>query len=238
MPNTSITKKRLENNWHYNWKIYIFIAVMMVIASEVAFTSTEYHPPNENKVTIMFVDNNIRMDEEQSEALAAELLARVSPQHENLEAVELLGYPFSYSVDGYSFDYDKFYIQLTHADNDAFITSNTFGKKLVEDGFALPLDEYIAAGTFTVPDGAKVTYLEEPAFDEDGNKIIEGIAKPHLYLISTDPLIRMKDYTRLYHGGGYSLILLDGCANPEATLAVIEELFAELSTPAQDTAAE
>ena len=120
----------------------------------------------------MFIDFFLRLREEGLSVSLDEWLSLMDALDQGLAAGSLL--EFYYLCRNVlvktEADYDKFYIQFTLADNDAFITSQLLGKKLVADAFALPLDEYVKSGAFSVPEGAKAIYLDEPAFDEDGNR--------------------------------------------------------------------
>ena len=226
MPNTKITKSRWQTHMHYSKWIYIGIAILAVCISNLLFTSTQYRVPNANKVTIQFVDN-YAMVNDLTEELAQTILERVSPEDENLEAVELFSFTFT-GQGADSYGYDKYYVELYVGENDMFVTLEALARKIVNEGLALPLDEYVESGVFTIPEGAEPLYMNEPIFDEDGNKI--GSGEKHLYGFSTDPLLQLPRYVQMNNETAY-VVMIHSCENPETTLHVMEELYAEMSKP-------
>ncbi|MBE5766167.1 MAG: hypothetical protein E7335_03175 [Clostridiales bacterium] len=226
MPNTKITKSRWETHFQYGKWIYIVLAILAICVSNLLFTSTEYRPPNSNKVTIQFVDH-YAMVNDLTEDLAQTLLERVSPEDETLEAVELFSFTFTgQGADSHGFD--KYYVELYVGENDMFITLEALARKIVNEGLALPLDEFVESGALTIPEGAEPLYMDEPIFDEDGNRVAFG--EKHLYGFSTDPLVQLPRYAQMSHETGYA-VMIHSCENPETTLRVVEELYAEMSKP-------
>lgn len=226
MPNTKLTRQRWKDHMYYGKWIYIVLAIVAVFVTDLLYSTTEYRPPDERKVTVQFVSSSATMAET-VEQTTEQILAAVLPMDETLELVEFFALNFSGDDSDY-YGAQKFFVELAAGENDVYVGSRTVLNSIIDQGAAIPLDEYIDSGLITVPEGAQLYERREPLFDEQGNEM--GTGETRIYGFSTDPLVQMPAQTYMNNEGNYFIITAMS-PNPETAALAMQELYALWSQP-------
>ena len=226
MPNTKLTRQRWKDHMYYGKWIYIVLAIVAVFVTDLLYSTTEYRPPDERKVTVQFVSSSASMAET-VEQTTEQILSAVLPMDETLERVEFFALNFSGDDSDY-YGAQKFFVELAAGENDVYVGSRAVLNSIIDQGAAIPLDEYIDSGLITVPEGAQLYERREPIFDEQGNEL--GTGETRIYGFSTDPLVQMPAQTYMSNEGNY-FIITSMSPNPETSALAMQELYALWSQP-------
>ena len=226
VPNTKLTRQRWKDHMYYGKWIYIVLAIVAVFVTDLLYSTTEYRPPDERKVTVQFVGSSATMAET-VEQTTEQILSAVLPMDETLELVEFFALNFSGDDSDY-YGAQKFFVELAAGENDVYVGSRTVLNSIIDQGAALPLDGYIASGLITVPEGAQLYERQEPLFDEQGNEMGKG--ETRIYGFSTDPLVQMPAQTYMNNEGNY-FIITTMSPNPKTAALAMQELYALWSQP-------
>ena len=184
VPNTKLTRQRWKDHMYYGKWIYIVLAIVAVFVTDLLYSTTEYRPPDERKVTVQFVSSSASMAET-VEQTTEQILSAVLPMDETLERVEFFALNFSGDDSDY-YGAQKFFVELAAGENDVYVGSRAVLNSIIDQGAAIPLDEYIDSGLITVPEGAQLYERREPVFDEQGQRTGHG-RNAHLWLQHGSP---------------------------------------------------
>ena len=141
MPNTKLTRQRWKDHMYYGKWIYIVLAIVAVFVTDLLYSTTEYRPPDERKVTVQFVSSSASMAET-VEQTTEQILSAVLPMDETLERVEFFALNFSGDDSDY-YGAQKFFVELAAGENDVYVGSRAVLNSIIDQGAAIPLDEYI-----------------------------------------------------------------------------------------------
>lgn len=225
MPDTRITKERLKNHLHYGKWIYVLIAVAAFFLVDLVYTMTEYRPDRYHRVDVQLVGNSI-MTDEALDAVALKAVEAVKPQDPRLEEVNL--YNIAYSGDASTDIYgaQKYAVMLAEGSSSIYFVNQALLEQMVAQGGALPLDGYAASGA--LPKADTVTL---PEADSDGNPT----GNRYIYAVDASGLGRMLSDDIGYDSRGKYAVIFAGCVNPDTAVAVLRNLFDQLSGPAPDS---
>lgn len=230
MPNTKLTKKRLNNHFHYSKWIYILIAVVSWVAIDLTFSITAYRAPADRKVDIEVVGSYVNIDGLLPFAEAALSVGQAADP--TLEEVNF--YSIAYSGEDDMYGIQKFVVMLGAQEGHIYIVGRSQLEQLVSSGAALPLEGYIESGALAASglDLSEVTFAE-PA-EEEGQP--EG--PEHVYALPASGLNRMLEEDISYDNRDKYLVVMAYAPNPDTTVAVLNSLLEQLTAPLPDWAAE
>jgi len=225
MPDTRMTRDKLKNHLHYGKWVYLLIAIVAWFTVELVYTMTEYRPDQYHRVDIQLVGNST-MQDEGLDAAAKKAVAAVSPQDPKLEAVNF--YTIAYSGDGSQDIYgaQKYAVILADRSSSIFFLSRTLMEDMVKRGGALPLDQYVESGA--LPKDLAVT---QPEPDEDGNPTDVS----HVYALDASGLGGMLADDIGFDTRDKYVVIFAACVNPDTAVAVLNDVFAQMTGPAPDS---
>ena len=226
VPNTKLTRQRWKDHFYYGKWIYIVLAIVAIFVTDLLYSTTEYRPPDERKVTVQFVSASATTGDD-IENTTQQILSTLAPVDETLEAVEFYVINFSGDESDY-YGAQKFFVELAAGENDVYVANSAILNSIIAQGAALPLDPYIESGLITVPEGAELFQHREPVFDEEGNDL--GTGEMRVYGFSTDPMVQMP-YQVNMSNEGYAFIITSMSPNPETAALAMQELYALWSQP-------
>ena len=212
-----ITKKRIENHFHYAWWIYALVLVIGIFGWNLVHTTTRYQSPPELKVELYYggyqLDNG-----DGAEALMDRAHQEVLPEMEEVNYryimmddmygdMQLTTWAFAGEGDLYALPKDKFV-------------------NMANNGTMMNLQPYVDSGALKL-DGIDLTgcYVTEP---ESGEEWLCGIP------MSAIP--GLEAYS-LYGDDTYLSILING-GNDENTIKLLGWLLETFREPVQAPAAE
>jgi hypothetical protein len=240
MPNTKLTRAALSNHFHYGKYIYAALIIAALMITDLVYTATEYRSPNERKVDIEMVGTFTDVDKL---AEVAQIALKAGQRHE-IDADRINGVdvdseeyePPLEEVTFYSIDYDtenkddpygvqKYMVTVAAQEGDIFFVNRTLMEQLVNEGVAIPLDDYIEAGILRPGDRdlSAVTFKAPPS-EESG-----APGGAHVYALQADTLYRLIE-EEIYDMRGKYIVMTTFSANPETAAAVMQSIIDQLET--------
>lgn len=213
-----ITKKWLQNHFHYNWWKYLAAVAISIMGIDMLFTSTAYRPPEEKKLELYMCSGYV-----DSVALQDELWPLIQERYPDREELTVMN------------------IDLSTGDMYANMQFTTYVAAQQGDVMLLPQAEvYKLAG-----EGADEAFLELTPFIESGVinpqdiDLSAGMLKAAngeigLYAIPADALHGLNVFYGVPEGG--MLCLMSYGCNDEHAAGLLNLLIERYKTekPAQD----
>ena len=226
MPKTRIAKGDWKDFFAYNKWMYILIAVIAWMGADILFSSTEYHSPDEREVSFQLVAQGVDV-ESRLPQVAQEALAAGQAFDETLE--EVIFYSLEYNPDNDSDGYggQKYMVMLGVGEGDIYVVKRSLMNSLVAQGYALPLEGYIATGLLDPGDVdlSSVTFHENEEmedYDPDAT---------HVYAIPTVNLNAMLEPEINFDNRDAYMVLMAFSGNPDTSVAVMNDVIRQLTAP-------
>lgn len=211
MPLKGLSWFRLKEHFRKSLWIYIVGAVVMLIMTNLLYTTTRPRTPAEQEVLIYLTDSYT--DVEPMDDVAADALAFGQGIDETLMEVRFESLMYSDP----SQDINSAILLMTRmsaGEGDIYLASGIAMENLAKAEFYLPLDEYLDAGWLENLDGELYTYTSE-----DGVTSVAGIA--------IDSLTALGSRSSMNPNGAY-LVVAPAGTNTETSMAVIEHIVNNL----------
>ena len=226
MPNTKMRRDGLKDFFFYHKWIYLMLAIVVWMLSDILFSATEYRSPDERQVNIQVVSTSVHVEE--SLPLVAEIALKAGQEFdETLEEVVFyeIGYDPQSDTDGYGGQ--KYMLMLGVGEGDIYMVPEELMHSLVNSGYALPLEGYIEQGLINPGDVDldSVTFRESPESD-DYNPDAR-----HVYAI---PMVNMNEmlYSNInYDNRNAYMVLMAFSKNPDTSAFVMGNLIEQLTGP-------
>ncbi len=184
MPTAKLTWAQIKNHLHYGKWIYLLIAILAWFGYDLAYTMTEYRPPDERKVDFQLVQAG-QVDADRLGALAARALEAGQSHDATLELVEFMGLAYTGDPEADIYGAQVFTVKLQAREGDLWVLPRTLFGQLQSMGVFEPLDDYIARGLIRA-DGADLTPFTLPApsneVDADGTPLAPD-GEPGVYAL-------------------------------------------------------
>lgn len=231
MPNTKISKGDIKNFLSYSKWIYIVIAVVIWMLADILYAATEYQTPNERQVCFQLVSSYAET-EMALPTVAEKALVAGQAYDETLE--EVVFYHIGYDPDDTSDAYgsQKYLLMLAVGEGDIYMVERSLMEQLVDEGYCLPLEGYIATGLLDPGDVdlESVTYHESPELDTyDPNAT-------HVYGIPMKNMNAMLEEDISFDNRERYMVLMGFSANPDTSVAVMNDVIAQLTAQLPDWA--
>ena len=238
MPNTKLTREKLNVHFHYSRMIYVGIIIVAIMVGSLAFTMTAYHAPNERRVDVELIGGYVSATEAELNEAEARLLAagvawetaRDAAQGTDtaagdyepaLQEVDILSQsydPASNSDDNY-YAAQKYMVTLAAQEGDIYVLPRVLMTQLADDNTLVPLDDYIESGVIDPGDRdlGKCTFDE---MDDDN----QPTGRQCIYALQADSLTGMIDGLGFDPTGKY-LVIMQFSKNQDTAAAVLQELI-------------
>ncbi len=205
-----ITKKRIQNHFHYAWWIYVLLAVLAIFGWNLIGTVTQYQSPPELKVEWFF--GGYQMDNgEAAEALMEQLHQELLPDMEEVK--------FQFIITDDTYGPMQLSTWSFAGEGDLYTLSKKYYDNLAQNGVMMNLQPYVDSGVLKL-DGMDLTgcYVTEP---ETGAQWLCAI-----------PVKELPGLSRYNLGGDdcYLSILING-GNDENTVKLLSWLVDNCREP-------
>ncbi len=228
MPNTKLTKAKWQNHMQYGKIVYIVLALVAIFVADIAFTVTQYRPPNERKVDIELVVSSAST--EGFDTIAENALAVGQAFDETLEEVTFIN--IAYNPDDKSDYYgaQKYMVMLAAQEGDIYILPYSLLEQLAGDGVLVPLEGYIEEGVIDAGDQdlAPMTFYEP--VDEEG----KASDAQHVYGISCEAWYGMMNEEILIDNRNLYACIMAFSKNQDTTAHVLQSIQSQLIAPKPD----
>jgi len=202
-----INKEWLGNHFRYAAWRYAALVLLATFGWSLIFTITAYRVPPERKVDIIFVGPYAR---EEAIALLAEEAHAAHPEIESITAQSI---PFGFDAEIDFYSQQVLTLRLGAHEGDIFILPRATFFGLVEQGMALPLDEYLASGAL-MPSGEMATGWVASVDDEyAGQKMQYGIPLDEAYGLMV---------TEMYDNRNSIMMMPFYTQNPDGAISVMQ----------------
>ncbi len=193
------TGKALKNHFDYMGWMYILIPIVLAIFWSLAYSVTQYRPPEDKILSFYMVGNS--MDQEKTDALAAEV-APVFPEMEEFDFMPVV----LEDVNDYQ-NWQRFTTLVFAQQGDVYLMDAEVFDSLCADGAFLPLDGLVE----TDIDLSSTTR----ATDDD--------PEPHVYAIPADSLYGL--FTNEYFDMRRTVLaVMVFSTNPEESVELVQWL--------------
>lgn len=227
MPNTKVTRQRWKDHLVYAKKVYIIGALIAGAVASFIFSVTRYVPPNEKAVLIELVDTYA--DTSKLESDIPHLLAAGKQYDESLEEVSFLNIPYAgESTTDYTAS-QVYTVQVYAGDNDIFFQNEELTLRMINEGYAVPLETLAGFDAFNEKYGEYVVWqaIENEEEDEDEDEDEDENNEPeeiHAYSVDISSLLGINQRGAYDVRGKYALIVISS-ANADTSFAVLSEMF-------------
>ena len=170
-----ITREWLGNHFRYAAWRYAAVALIATFGWSLIFTITAYRVPPERKVDIIFVGPYAH---EESIALLAEEAHAAHPEIERISAQTI---PFGVDAEIDFYSQQVLALRLGAHEGDIFILPRATFFGLVEQGMALPLDDYLASGALPESGDMPTGWVASVDDEYAGQKMQYGIPLDEAY---------------------------------------------------------
>ncbi len=226
MPKTRIAKGDWKDFLSYNKWMYILIAIIAWMGADILFSSTEYRSPDERQVAFQMVAQGVNVESRLPE-VGKEALAAGQAFDETLE--EVVFYALEYNPDNDSDGYggQKYMLMLGVGEGDIYVVKRSLMRSLVSQGYALPLEGYIATGLLDPGDVdlEAVTFPEPETVDDYDPNV------SHVYAIPAVNCNAMLEPDINYDNRDAYFVLLGFSGNPDTSVAVLNDVIRQLTAP-------
>ena len=141
MPLKGLSGKRIREHLRKYSPVYIIGIVIMLLLSDILYTSTRPQTPDDQQVLVYLVDTYAHAD--LLDDLCADALQYGSETDDLLLEVEAQS--ISYNEEDYT-SAMVLMARMSVGDGDAYITNSTALDSMAANGVCLPLDEWVEAG--------------------------------------------------------------------------------------------
>lgn len=232
MPNTKVSKGDIKNFLSYSKWIYIILAVVLWMLSDILYSATEYQSPDERQVCFQLVASYAET-EITLPTVAEKALAAGQEYDETLE--EVVFYHIAYDPDDTSDAYgsQKYLLMLAVGEGDVYMVERSLMEQLVDEGYCLPLEGYIATGLLDPGDVdlESVTYHESAEIENyDPNAT-------HVYGVPMKNMNAMLGEDINFDNRERYMVLMAFSANPDTSVVVMNDVIAQLTAPLPEWAA-
>lgn len=226
MPDTRVSKAKFKNFVFYSKWMFIAIAAVTLLVTDIIYTGTRYTPPDEREVSIQIVTGYVNTDDGLLRVAENALMAGIEFDP-TLEAVTFqnIGYDPDNDTDGYG--YQKYYVMLGVGEGDIYMVPKAIMNSLVRQGYVLPLEGYIEQGVINVGD----MDLEPVTFHESEELENYDPEAMHVYAIPTDGLNAMMEDDIGMNNHGFYLVLMGFSGNPDTSAFVMNNIMEQLTAP-------
>ncbi len=226
MPKTRIAKGDWKDFFAYNKWMYLLIAVLAWMGTDILFSSTEYRAPDEKQVAFQVVGQGVNVESRLAE-VAQEALAAGQAFDETLE--EVVFYSLEYDPDNDSDGYggQKYMVMLGVGEGDIWVVKRSLMRSLVSQGYALPLEGYIATGVIDPGD----VDLESVTFHESEEAEDYDPDATHVYAIPTVNMNAMLEADINFNNLDAYMVLMVFSGNPDTSAVVMNDVIRQLTAP-------
>lgn len=141
MPLKGLSGKRIREHLRKYSPVYIIGVVIMLLLSDILYTSTRPQTPDDQEVLVYLVDTYCQA--EILDDLCADALAYGAETDDRLLSVQ--AQTISYNEEDYT-SAMVLVARMSVGDGDAYITNATALASMAANGVCLPLDEWVEAG--------------------------------------------------------------------------------------------
>lgn len=226
MPTAKPTWAQIKNHLHYGKWIYLLIALLSWFGYDLAYTMTEYRPPDNRKVDFQLVQAG-SVDADRLGALAARALEAGRIHDATLELVEFMGLPYAGDPETDVYGAQVFTVKLQAREGDLWVLPRATFEQLQPMGVFEPLDGYIACGMIR-PNGADLKAFTLPApsdeVDADGAPLAPN-GEPGVYALPASLLPALAQAG--YRVEDACVALVGFSTNPDTAAAVLGWLIGQ-----------
>lgn len=224
MPNTKLTKEKWANHWQYHKFIYVLIVLLVAFCGDLLFQVTAYRAPNERKVDFELVADYA--DAEFFQTYSEKALADGLAFDETLEEVNFYSLAYSGSEDD-TYGVQKYMVMIAANEGHVYFLSYDLMKQLVEQGAALPLDDYIDQGLVKPADWMDLSVTTFKVTDDEG---ISELGEK-IYALPLGQLYGVMEDDVHYDIRDKYAVIMSYVQNPETTAVVLQSVIDQMAAP-------
>lgn len=146
-----ITKSYLSTHFRYQAAVYIAVVLIAIFGVDLLFTMTKYVPPAEKTINVYFASNYFTMEDREA------VLAEAYEDFPDMELIDFIQIDMSAQT-----GVEHLQMILAAHQGDVFLIDRSYLSFFASQLIAVPLDDYLAAGTLAPTGGRSEPYHAQP----------------------------------------------------------------------------